>query len=96
MVLLLVGLIHTHLLLISMIKERSANGNIFFKFYHVYKEEPYKAYVRVIKLSFAKSSARDYNTIRARLKCDLGFKLNPTKLLVFKDGKYEYLSKEGL
>lgn len=40
--------------------------------------------------------AREYNTIRARLKCDLGFKLNLTKLLVFKDGKYEYLSKEGL
>lgn len=68
----------------------------YFKFYHVYREDPYKAYVRVVKLSFAKSSARDYNTIRARLKCVLGFKLNPTKLLVFKDGKYEYLSKEGL
>lgn len=68
----------------------------YFKFYHVYRDNPYKAYVRVIKLSFAKYSARDYNTIRARLKCDLGFKLNPTKILVFKDGKYDYLSKKGL
>lgn len=79
-----------------MIKERLVNGNIFFQVLSRYRDEPYKAYVRVIKLSFAKSSARDYNTIRARLKCDLGFKLNPTKLLVFKDGKYEYLSKDGL
>ena len=68
----------------------------FFKFYYKYSDEPYKAYVRIVKLSFAKSSARDYNSIRARLKYVLDFKLNPDYILIFKNGKYEYLSKEGL
>lgn len=68
----------------------------FFKFYYKYSDEPYKAYVRIVKLSFAKSSARDYNTIRARLKCLLGFKLNPDYILIFNNVEYNYLNKKGL
>lgn len=47
-------------------------------------------------LTFSKSSARDYKTILARLKLELGLNLNPHEILVFKDGGYSYLSKEGL
>lgn len=52
----------------------------------------------VVNLSFSKSSARDYKTILARLKAELGLNLNPAYILIFnKDNRrYEYLGKEGL
>lgn len=52
----------------------------------------------VVNLSFSKSSARDYKTILARLKTELGLNLNPAYILIFNkdNGRYEYLGKDGL
>ena len=52
----------------------------------------------VVALSFSKSSARDYKTILARLKTELGLNINPAYILLFnkEKGVYEYLGKAGL
>ena len=65
------------------------------KFFQRYYESTKRA-ENVQTLIFSKSSAIDYKTILARLKLELGLNLNPHEILVFKDGGYSYLSKEGL
>lgn len=47
----------------------------------------------VVKLSFSKSSARDYKTILARLKTELGFNVNPAYVLIWLDSYYDYLER---
>lgn len=65
------------------------------KFFHHYDGINKRA-ENIQTLTFSKSSAKDYKTILARLKFELDFNLNPHEILVFKNGKYEYLGKEGL
>jgi len=65
------------------------------KYFHRYYEHKGLA-ENVQTLTFSKSSARDYKTILARLKLELGLNLNPSDILVFKNGRYTYLRNEGL
>lgn len=65
------------------------------KYFQQYYEHKGRA-ENVQTLTFSKSSARDYKTILARLKLELGLNLNPSDILVFKNGRYTYLRNEGL
>lgn len=47
----------------------------------------------IVNLKFTRSSARDYKTILARLKTELGFNVNPAYVLIWLDGYYDYLEK---
>lgn len=65
------------------------------KNFHYYDELNKRA-EKIQVLTFSKSSARDYKTILARLKFELGLKVNPAEILVYKGGEYNYLNKKGL
>lgn len=47
----------------------------------------------IVNLKFTRSSARDYKTILARLKTELGFNVNPAYVLIWLDGYYDYLER---
>nr|DAR65559.1 MAG TPA: hypothetical protein [Caudoviricetes sp.] len=47
----------------------------------------------IVNLKFTRSSARDYNTILARLKTELGLHINPAYVLICIDGSYDYLER---
>lgn len=47
----------------------------------------------IVNLKFTRSSARDYKTILARLKTELGFNVNPAYVLIWLDSYYDYLER---
>ena len=47
----------------------------------------------IVNLKFTRSSARDYKTILARLKTELGFNVNPSYVLIWLDSYYDYLER---
>lgn len=47
----------------------------------------------IVNLKFTRSSARDYRTILARLKTELGFNVNPAYVLIWLDSYYDYLER---
>lgn len=47
----------------------------------------------IVNLKFTRSSARDYKTILARLKTELGFNVNPAYVLIWLDTYYDYLER---
>lgn len=47
----------------------------------------------IVNLKFTKSSARDYKTILARLKTELGININPAYVLIWLDTYYDYLER---
>ena len=47
----------------------------------------------IVNLKFTKSSARDYKTILARLKTELGLNINPAYVLIWLDTYYDYLER---
>ena len=47
----------------------------------------------IVNLKFIRSSARDYKTILARLKTELGLHINPDCVLICIDGSYDYLER---
>lgn len=47
----------------------------------------------IVNLKFTRNSARDYKTILARLKTELGFNVNPAYVLIWLDSYYDYLER---